>query len=122
MRIITRKKKNSTRKWNRTHFFQNEKKPENTKGVFKEHPAYIFAQSGELYRAIIFTRHPPEDKDVYLPLKHNIQEGKVDKSYGMRYRGPRHMSEFQPPKEKYRIHNDDLKTVKQLKSPYKKKK
>lgn len=112
-------KKKSTRKWNRTHFFQNEKKPDNTKGKFREHPALIFERSGDFYKAIIFTKDPPEDKNSYLQLKHNIDGGK-ESCYGMRYRGPRSRSDFQPPKKKYTIHSDDKETVKQLRKPYKK--
>lgn len=121
MRTIARKKKNSTRKWNRTNFFQNEKKDESTRGKYREHPALIFERSGDLYKAIIFTKDPPADKDSYLQLKHNV-DGSKDPCYGMRYRGSRPRSDFQPPKKKYYIHSEDKEIVRQLRKPYKNKK
>lgn len=115
-------KKKSTRRWNRTHFFQNEKKPDNTKGKFREHPALIFEQSGNLYKAIIFTSRSSTNGKSNLKLKHNVDPSSSEDCYGVYYRGARSMSEFQPPKKNYRIHKDDKETIRILKSPYKNKK
>ena len=120
--IITRKKKKSPRKWHRVHFFKNEKKPKGSKGEKKEHPAYIFAEADNLYKAIIFTRHPPEDKTKYKKLKYNVDPESNEDCYGIHHKTPRPMSDFQPPKKYYRIHNDDLSTIKSLKKPNKIKK
>ena len=120
--VITRKKKNSTRKWNRTHFFQNEKKLANTKGKFREHPALIFEQSGNQYKAIIFTSNKTTNGVKNIKLKHNVDPNSSEDCYGVRFRGPRPISEFQNPKIKYRVHKEDLLTIKMLKAHEKKKK
>ncbi len=82
----------------------------------------IFEQSGKVYKAIVFTRHPPDDKNAYLLMNHNVDPSSDEPCYGMRYRGPRPASDFQTRKKDYRIHLDDKEKVRMLKIPYKKEK
>ena len=115
-------KKSSNRKWNRVHFFQNEKKEKDTRGEYREHPALIFGQSGKQYKAIIFTKHPTTGGLNNKKLDYNVDPDSKEDCYGVPYRGPRPSSDFQPPKKNYRIHKDDLGKVKELKRGRKKEK
>lgn len=111
-------------KWHRVHFFRQEKKrdAENRK-IGKEHPAYIFEQSPKHYKAIIFTSHPTTDGEANEKMKHNVDPLDTTRtSYGVYYRGARPFSDFRPPDKAYRIHKDDMPTVKKLKAGRKKKK
>ena len=118
-----RKKAKTQIKWHRVGFFRNEKKA-NAK---KEHPAYVFSQSKQYYKAVIFTRHPTTNGKNNLPLLHNVDPAKDKEnqrklpkdreiSYGVPYSGPRRKSEFQNPKTNYRIHIDDKDNLVLLKA------
>lgn len=118
-----RKKAKAQVKWHRVGFFQNEKKPDGK----KEHPAFVFSRSKQYYKAVIFTRHPTTNGKDNLPLLHNVDPAKDmenqrkppkerEISYGVPYRGPRKISEFQSPKTNYRIHIDDKDNLALLKA------
>lgn len=110
------------RKWNRVHFFQNEKKKQDTRGKYREHPALIFEKSGKQYKAIIFTSCTTTDGIKNIKLLHNVDPDSIDDCYGVPYRGPRSKNDFQPPKKPYRVHKDDVSRIKQLKYSEKRKK
>lgn len=117
------RKKKAFRKWNRVHFFQKENKTKNGVKTGKEHPAFIFQQSGNQYKAIIFTRSSSTNGKDNIELTYNIDpDNIVDKSYAIPFRGPRPSSDFKPADKKYRIHKDDLPKIGQAKKGYKKKK
>ena len=109
-------------KWNRVHFFQEEKKEKDTRGKFREHPALIFGQSGKQYKAIVFTKNATTNGVKNEKLKHNVDPSDASDCYGVYYRGPRPSSDFQKPSREYRIHKDDMPTLKRLKAGIKKKK
>lgn len=117
---INHKKKKSTRKWNRTHYFQNEKKPSGTKGEHEEHPALIFEQSGNYVKPIVFTHSATTKGRSNVKLKHNVDPDDLKDCYAVPYRGPRLRADFQSPKKNYRIHKDDSETVRRLRSEHKK--
>lgn len=119
---MKKKKSKSKRKWNRVGFFQQEKKPKGTKGERREHPAWIFGQSGTLYKSIVFTLNATTDGKDNVKLNHNVDPDSEEACYGVPYRGPRSSKDFQPPKKKYQIHKDDLPLIKELKAGRKKKK
>ena len=119
---MKKKKSKAKRKWNRVGFFQQEKKPKGTKGEQREHPAWIFGQSGSQYKSIVFTSNATTAGKDNVKLKHNVDPDSKEPCYGVPYRGVRMASEFQPPKKKYRIHKDDVPVVKVLKAGQKKKK
>ena len=70
--------------------------------------------------AIVFTSNETTNGKQNLLLKHNVDPDSNEPCYGVSYRGPRKMSDFQPPKKAYRIHEEDRPIVKQLKSGNKK--
>ena len=111
-------------KWHRVHFFRQERKRDaDNRKTGKEHPAYIYEQSSRHYKAIIFTSHPTTDGVKNERMKYNIDPSNTEThSYGVRYRGPRPFSDFRSPDKTYRIHKDDMPTVKKLKAGTKKKK
>lgn len=111
--------KKQKKKWNRVHFFQKEKKNDESR---KSHPAYIFAQSKDSYKAIIFTHHETTDGKPNVKFQYNIDPTDSKRSsYGVPYRGPRSQKDFQPADKTYRIHKDDYSKLKELKSGKKKK-
>lgn len=82
----------------------------------------IFEKSGDQYKAIIFTSNKTTNGTKNVKLKHNVDPNSKEDCYGVRFRGPRPRTDFQDPKIKYRIHKDDLETIKMLKAREKKKK
>jgi hypothetical protein len=119
--FIPYKKKKSTRKWNRTHYFVNEKKTGGSDREKKEHPALIFEKSGNQLKPIVFTHSETTDGKQNVRLKFNVDPDDSKPCYAVPYRAPRRSSEFQPPKKNYRIHKDDYETVKTLRIRNKKK-
>lgn len=116
-------KKKENRKWNRVHFFQKENKIKKGVKTGKEHPAFVFQQSGNQYKAIIFTHSPTTDGKPNEPFTHNIDPDDTSKkSYGVPYRGVRPASDFKAPDRPYRVHKEDLPKLNRLKKGYKKKK
>ena len=98
-------------KWTRHHHFK--KRKPNKKGV--GHPAYIFAQSGNYNRYLLFTHDEndnfPDKIELQFNIDSNDKSGK--KSYVLPYFLEDHNNAFDPPDKKYRIHKDDMKTIKQ---------
>lgn len=102
------------KKWNRAHFFKREKSTRRKVG----HPAYVYATSSDDYKYLTITHKPePGKEDEYEPLKHNIdpaEDGKkrsyVKKRYGIKHRGL-----FEDPDKPYRIHKEDVSTIKKYK-------
>lgn len=106
----------SKRKWNRVHFFRVEKKPSGN----EEHPVYVFARSGNLFKVIPITSNATTDGVKNVKLDHNIDPDIDDDpnnkypSYAVPYRAPRNMGDFQDAKKKYRIHIDDKPKIDEL--------
>ena len=96
-------------KWNRAHFFK--RKRSNKKGV--GHPVYVYGTSGRTYKYLLFTHKPEEGKEAeYVKLRYNIDPGDSEPTYLKRRYGVNPLNAFDPPDKKYRIHEEDRKTVK----------
>ena len=96
-------------KWNRAHFFQ--RKRSNKKGV--GHPMYVYGTTKRDYKYLLFTHKPEDGKEAeYEKLKHNVDPRDPDPAYLRKRYGVAHINAFQPPDKKYRIHEEDRKTVK----------
>lgn len=99
-------------KWNRQHQFKRKKSSKNGVG----HPAYIYAQSVRNYKYLSFTHDVETDGVLNVPLQHNIDPDEKNKRS---YMLPRHFvgskEHFQDPDKKFRIHKDDMDTVKKYK-------
>lgn len=104
--------KKGKKKWNRCHEFQWHKRTKSRNG----HPAFIYARSGDKYRYLLFTHSSQTDGKQNEKLKHNIDPLETDKDSYLR---PKHFvshkDDFDPPKKKFYIHQDDLGTVKKYK-------
>ena len=82
------------------------------------YPAYVYATSSDDYKYLTITHKPESGKgDEYEPLKHNIdpaEDGKkrsyVKKRYGIKHRGL-----FEDTDKPYRIHKEDVSTIKKYK-------
>lgn len=102
------------KKWNRAHFFKREKSTRRKVG----HPAYVYVTSSDDYKYLTITHKPePGKEDEYERLKHNIdpaEDGKrssyVKKRYGIKHRGL-----FENPDRPYRVHKEDVPTIKKYK-------
>lgn len=99
------------RKWTRVHFFKRKKSTPNRVG----HPVYVYGSSGKNYKYLVFT-HTPKNDD-FVELKHNIDpfEDGVKKSYVKKDFEVSDKSSLRDPDKKYRIHSDDMNTIKRLK-------
>ena len=82
------------------------------------HPVYVYGQNGRSYKYLTFTHKPEKGKeDDYKELKHNIDPDKdgfeptfVKKKFEVNRRDA-----FREPDKKYRIHADDVSTIKKYK-------
>ena len=102
------------RKWNRAHYFARKKSTPRQVG----HPVYVYGKSGKYRKYLTFTHKPETGKELnYEELKHNIDStrDKQEKSYVKKQYGFSHEDKLQPPDKKYRIHEDDLETIKKYK-------
>lgn len=104
-------KKNNKTKWNRKHEFQIKKGTKST----KPHPAYVYAQSGNKYKHLIFTHSPTTNGKANVPLKYNIDPNEKRTGYIRPMFFVDRRENFEPPKKKYRIHPDDMSTIKKYK-------
>ena len=99
------------KRWIRHHHFK--KRRSNKKGV--GHPAYIFVQSGNLNRYLMFTHDEKDNFPDKVELMHNIDpDDKSGKpSYVLPYYLEDHDNAFVLADKRYRIHKDDMKAIKQ---------
>jgi hypothetical protein len=107
------KKKNKSA-WHRRHFFKRKKSSSSGVG----HPAYIYAQSGQNYKYLAFTHRDKTDDIDNIPLKFNIDPDEPDenvKSYMVPKSKIDKQSNFQDSDKRYRIHKDDMETVRRHK-------
>ncbi len=81
----------------------------------------IFGKSGDYVKPIVFTHSSTTKGISNVKLKHNVDPDDFSDCYAVPYRGVHKASDFKPPKKNYRIHPEDARTVKQLKSINKKK-
>ena len=81
------------------------------------HPVYVYGQNGRNFKFLRFTHKPEEGKEKeYEKLKYNIDPDEKDRdSYVKKQFLVRRRDDFEDPSKNYRIHNDDLPTIKNLK-------
>ena len=96
----------SKRKWNRTHYFMN-KASKN----LRDHPVYVYGRSGKSRKYLMFT-HDPGLRQGYTKLKHNVDPEDNDDCYVNNRFKISHETSLKDPKKKYRIHKDDMETIK----------
>ena len=113
MIYISKNNKQKT-KWNKRNFFKRKKSSRRQVG----HPVLVYAEANDNYKYLTFTHSPEKGKENdYEKLKHNIDPKKdgLEPTYVKKKSGFGHSKNFDPPQEKYRIHNDDKTTVKKYK-------
>lgn len=107
------KKQAKPRKWNRAHFFKRKKSTKRQVG----HPVYVYGKSGRYYKYLTFTHTPERGKEKdYEKLRHNIDPKEDAKAtYVKRIPDVTDQKEFRTPDKKYRIHEDDVPTIRKYK-------
>lgn len=116
MRIITRKKKNSTRKWSKKHEFQYKK----ADGKTPRHPSYIVGSKKTKRKYLIFTSHPSTNGTQNILMSKNIDpyntNPKIKDSYVRDGFFIGSQDEFEAVTDKkFRIDKSDLATINKLK-------
>lgn len=102
--------KKTIRKWNRRHEFQWHKETKTRKG----HPSYIIESCGKYNRFFCFTHSPTTEGIENIKLKHNINPRDPEDCYVRPVLQTDKPENFEIPWVKYRLHKDDLLTVKKL--------
>ena len=111
--VIIAKKKNKSN-WNRAHQFKRKKS--NKKGV--GHPVYVYGENKRSFKYLLFTHKIPEnEEDHFEQLKHNIDpnEDGMRPTYVKKQFEINRRNAFEDPDKRYRIHDDDKKTIKRYK-------
>ena len=100
-------------KWNRSHEFKKKKSSRREVG----HPVYVYGKRGRNYKYLTFTHKPEEGKENdYEKLKHNIDPNEKDRDTYVKKKYDVSVSrKFDPPDKKYRIHGEDVPTIKRYK-------
>lgn len=106
------KQKKSHKKWNRRH----EWRLHNHSGKDrKKHPAYVFAASANKRKFLCFTHSASTNGKNNIKLRHNVEPADLRDCYLV----PRSMidqdSNLEMTNRKFRIHPEDLETVKEYK-------
>ena len=107
------KKKKSTKKWNRVHFFKRRKSTKQQVG----HPVYVYGTSGRYYKYLTFTHTPESGKETdYERLLHNIDPDDTARhSFVKKQFSVLAKDSFREPDKKYRIHEEDAPTIRKYK-------
>lgn len=103
----------SKRPWNRVHFFKRKKSNEKV-----GHPVYVYGKSKRTYKYLTFTHSPEQGREhEYEQLKHNIDPDKdgQELSYVKKKFEVNRHDAFRDPDRKYRIHEEDIPTIKKYK-------
>lgn len=112
--IETSKKKPPKQKWNRAHRFQRKKSTARKVG----HPVLVYGKRGRFSKYLVFTHTPEVGNEAnYEKLRHNIdplEDGKRD-TWVKKIPEVVHSTSLREPDRKYRIHEDDIKTIKKYK-------
>lgn len=107
------KKRTKPRKWNRRNYFQRQKSNHTRVG----HPVLVYGESGRLRKYLLFTHKLPAGEETdFERLNHSIDpDEKEATSYVHKRYCVSEQSSLQAPIKKYRIHEDDLPTVRKYK-------
>lgn len=100
-------------KWNRTHKFMRRKSSK-----LVGHPVYVYGQNSRNYKYLTFTHTPEKGKEGdYEELKHNIDPDKegIEPTYVKKKFEVNRHDAFREPDKRYRIHTDDVPTIKKYK-------
>ena len=104
--------KKQKKKWNRAHGFQWHKATKSTKG----HPAYVYQRSKYKNKYLVFTHSPTTNGEENVKLKYNIDPEEKDRNTYVRKKSfVDDRINFEKVNKKYRIHSDDLNTIKKYK-------
>ena len=105
-------KKKTKRKWNRVHKFGRKKSTPRQVG----HPVYIYGARGDLRKYLTFTHTPEEgNEENYERLNHNIDKDDPEACYVKKRFSISNKETIQEPDKEYRIHEEDIETVKKYK-------
>lgn len=100
------------KKWNRTTGFLWHKKTKTRKG----HPACVFVKNRRQYKFFCFTHSPTTDGSANKKLKRNIDRADFQDCYVRPAMQIDMQKNFEKPYVKYRIHEDDLPMIRNLRN------